>query len=267
MTNHQNNHQRPVRAMAGDRPNNALIVAERSFLLLASAPSPLSIDGRAVGHGLPPRPVDLQELQLRLLEQGASDELKDAAWRELLNQARTGDPAWIVGCIGVAMPGLKGTAARVIRSSPSQLVDDIISELLTEFVAQLTRIDTKRPHIAARLMLWARKGALRARGREDRALPCDPTQLPELPDRAPAFSVDPAVLLLDTARQRIISREAAELIIATRLDGSSVQELALTKRIAANKLYKQRRIAESRIAAAIQDGRISSISAAPASGM
>ena len=98
-----------------------------------------------------------------MLKTSASDELKDAAWRELIAKARTGDPVWVVGCVGVAMPGLKNTAARVIRSSPSRLIDDIVSELLTEFVAQLPRIDAERSHIAARLLLWAHKGALRAR--------------------------------------------------------------------------------------------------------
>ena len=264
MTNHQNNDQRPASAAVGGRSSNALSVAERSFLLLTTGPSPLAIDGRTIGNGLPARPVDLRELRTLLLERAASDDLKDAAWRELLRRARTGDPAWIVGCVGVAMPGLKSTAGRVIRSSPSRLIDDIISELLTEFVAQLARIDTERPHIAARLMLWARKGALRARGRETRHVPCDPC---ELPDRAPASDIDPVTLLLDAARQQIITSTAAELIISTRLDGMSVQDLAQDWDMPASRLYKQRHAAENRVATAIRDGRISAMSVAPASGI
>ncbi|MFA1550748.1 hypothetical protein [Actinomadura chokoriensis] len=264
MSNHQINDQRPHRATGGEYGDNALSVAERSFRLLTTGPNPLALDGRTVGHGLPARAIDLSELRTLLLETSASDELKDAAWRELVRRSRSGDPAWVVGCVGVAMPGLKSTAARVIRYSPSRLVDDIVSELLTEFVAQLARIDIERPHIAARLMLWARKGALRARGRDARHVPCDPS---ELPDHPPVSDVDPVVLLLEAARQGIITSAAAELINATRLDGLSVQRLAKDKGEPASRLYKQRQVAEVRLVDAIRDGRISVMSAAHAMGM
>lgn len=145
---------------------------------------------------------------------------------------------------------------------PSRLTDDIVSELLTEFIAQLARIDIERPHIAARLMLWARKGALRARGRETRDVPCDPSQLP---DQASYSDVDPIELLLDAARQEIITPSAAEAIIATRLDGQSVRGLAESRGMPASRLYKQRQTAELRLVAAIREGRISAMSVAPPS--
>ncbi len=117
MCNHQIDDQRPSQT-AGERPGNALTVAERSFQMLTTGPGPLAVNGSAIGHGLPARTVDLRELRSLLLEKSASDDLKDAAWRELVHRARSGDPAWVVGCVGMAMPGLKSTAARVIRSSP-----------------------------------------------------------------------------------------------------------------------------------------------------
>ncbi|TYB43865.1 hypothetical protein [Actinomadura chibensis] len=261
MSNHQISEQRTSHTTAGDRSGNALTVAERSFELLTTGPNPLSIDGRAVGCGLPARAVDLAELRALLLGQGSSNHLKDAAWCELVQRARTGDSAWVVGCVGVAMPGLKNTAARVLRSSPTRLADDIVSELLTEFVAQLARVDVERPHIAARLMLWARKGALRARGRGLRDMPCDPF---ELPTGASGPDIDAVVLLLDAARQGIISPAGVELISSTRLDGVSVQDLAREWGVPASRLYKQRKAAEMRIVTAIREGHISTaLTAAP----
>ncbi|TMR29264.1 RNA polymerase sigma factor [Actinomadura geliboluensis] len=259
MNHHLANDQRPANTGAF-RSRNALTVAEDSFRLLTTGPSPLTVDGRVIGHGLPSRPVDLSALRDLLLERSASSDLKDQVWCELIRRARTGEPSWVVGCVGMAMPGLKSIAARIIRSSPSHLADDIVSELLTEFVAQVARIDTSRPHVAARLMFWARKGALRARGREARYLPCDPR---ELPDRAVAAGVDPVLLLLDAARQGVLSPAAAELIIATRLDGTSVQEYARVQGVPAKRLYKQRHAAEARLVAAVQDGRVSADSAVP----
>ncbi|MFV2178741.1 hypothetical protein ACFHW2_40375 [Actinomadura sp. LOL_016] len=238
------------------RSSNALAVAERSFQLLTADPKPLGLDGRTIGHGMPDRLVSLAELRTLLLERSASDGLKDAAWRELVQGARSGDPAWVIGCVGVAMPGLKNTAARALRTSPGRLAEDIISELLTEFVAQLAWIDIDRPHIAARLVLWARKGALRARGREARLVPCAPSEMPERP-AAMTSEDDPVYLLLDAVRQGVVTPDAAELVIATRLDGLSVQEIARRRQLPASRLYKQRRAAEVRIVAAIKDGRIS----------
>ncbi|WP_131740468.1 hypothetical protein [Actinomadura roseirufa] len=264
MTNTHNLHQ-----LLNDAADNALTVAERSFQLLITGPQPLAIDGHAVGHGLPHRPVDLGELRTLLLKRSASDELKDAAWRQLVQHARSGDPAWTIGCVGMAMPGLKNTAARVLRTSPAQLADDIVSELLTEFVAQLTRIDLTRRHIAARLMLWARKGAQRARGRELRHMPCDPHELPDhgVPANSAPVTIDPIALVLEAARQEIVSPSAAELIIATRLDGTAMQDPARDRGVPVKRLYKQRQVAEARVVAAIKDGRISAMSVRPAGGI
>ena len=236
---------------AGDRAGNALDVAERTFELLVSGPCPLAVDGGRVGQGLPARPVDLGELRGRLLDRGASDALKDAVWAELVRLARTGDPAWVVGCVGMALPGLKGIAGRVIRTSPARLADDIVSELLTEFVAQLQRIDTGRPHIVERLLLWARKGALRARGRESWSVPCDPEELP-----VRSSGGDPVGLVVEAVRQGVIGAEAAALIIATRLDGVSVQDFARERGVPADRLYKRRRVAEARLVAAVRDGQV-----------
>ncbi|MER7544758.1 hypothetical protein ABTW95_17300 [Spirillospora sp. NPDC127506] len=259
MSHRRANDQRPASTVAF-RSRNALTVAEDSFRLLTRGPGPLTVDGRVIGQGLPQQPIDLNTLRDLLLERSASSDLKDQVWCELIRRARTGEPSWVVGCVGMAMPGLKSIAARIIRSSPSHLADDIVSELLTEFVAQVARIDTSRPHIAARLMFWARKGALRARGRETRHVPCDPR---ELAHRAAAANSDPVMLLLDAARQGVISPANAELIIATRLDGTSVQEYAQVQGVPAKRLYKQRHAAETLLVAAVQDGRISADSAVP----
>ncbi|GAA1834768.1 hypothetical protein [Actinomadura chokoriensis] len=260
MTNRKNHDQLLTGTAAEMGTGRALNVAERSFQLLMAGPRPLAVDGSAIGHGLPARSVDLGELQTLLLSPAASDELKDVVWRVLVVRARQGDPAWVVGCVGVAMPGLKNTAAQVIRMSPHGLIDDIVSELLTEFVAQLARIDLDGRHIAARLMQWARKGAFRARCRAVRELPTDPHELGE---HRSSPDVDLADLVRDAANQRVITREDADLIIATRLQGRSVQDLAQARDIEAWRLYTGRQAAEAELAAAIRDCRVSVESISP----
>jgi hypothetical protein len=234
---------------------NALSAAERAFEQLTTGPTPLTLDGLVIGHGLPAQPVNLPELRDLLLQRSTSDDLKDAVWKELVRQARTGDPAWVLGCVGVALPGLKNTAARALRSAPADYADDVVSELLAEFIAQLARVDLNRRNIAARLIFWARKGALRACARDTRQVLCAPAQIPERPTGG---ETDAPCLLLDAVRQGIISPAAAELITATRLDGSSLQEIARQRGVHPDRAYKQRRTAEARLADAIREGRLSS---------
>ncbi|MFV2179750.1 RNA polymerase sigma factor [Actinomadura sp. LOL_016] len=232
----------------------ALTVAERSFQLLTTGPDPLAIDGRTITGGhLPQRRIDLHELQTLLLDAGIGGAVKDAVWAQLVRHARSGDPAWVIGCVGVAMPGLKNAAARVVRTTPSRHADDIVSELLTEFVAQLPRIDTDRPRIAARLIFWARKGAMRARSRELHPTARDPRELP-----APPASHEPAPveLLLQAAQKGITTAADAELIIATRLDGLTLQHVARQQGVTTKTLYNRRHRAEARLLAAIRDGEL-----------
>ncbi|GLZ15888.1 hypothetical protein Acsp04_61230 [Actinomadura sp. NBRC 104425] len=234
---------------------NALKTADTAFKLLTTGPRPLALDGRDLGHGLPAREIDLAELRDRLLSKSATDALKDAVWAELVTRARSGDPAWVIGCVGVAMPGLKAVAGRAVQTSPVHCIDDIVSEMLTEFVAQLAHIDIQRPNIAPRLLFWARKGALRVRARERRHLACDPLQMPagpNIPEKA-----GPETVLKEAVNQDIISPASASLIAATRLNGRSVKDVALEQGIPAHHLYRQRKAAEKALLNAIRTGQLS----------
>lgn len=234
---------------------NALKAADTTFRLLTTGPHPLAVDGRELGHGLPAREIDLTELREMLLSKSATDALKDAVWAELVTRARSGDPAWTIGCVGVAMPGLKAVAGRAIQASPVRYIDDIVSEMLAEFVAQLARIDIQRPNIAPRLLFWARKGALRVRARERRHLPCDPMQMPTGP--IVTEEAGPETVLKEAVGQKIISPASASLIAATRLGGRSVRDIALEQGIPAHQLYRQRKAAEKSLVNAIRTGQLS----------
>ncbi|RBQ20571.1 hypothetical protein DP939_05610 [Spongiactinospora rosea] len=231
---------------------NALSAAERAFRLLITGPSPLSVDGHAIGHGAPQRRIDLGELKALLLSPQAGDAFKDAAWAHLVWQARSDGPAWVIGCVGVAMPGLKNLAGRTIHGCPAHAADDIVSEMVTEFVAQLGRIDLDRPNILPRLLMWARKGALRARARELAAVEvCD--QIPQ----PTATLAEPFLVLAEAVRCRVISCDEAKLINATRLEGQTLRAYAERSGIPADRLYKRRRAAETRLARAIEEGQVS----------
>lgn len=231
---------------------NALSAADRAFQLLIAGPSPLSVDGGLIGGSVPQRPIDLGELKALLLGPQADDELKDAVWAHLVRRSRCDGPAWVIGCVGVAMPGLKNLASRSSQGCPAHVVDDIVSEMVTNFVAQLRRIDLDRPNILPRLLMWARKGALQVRARELASVElCG-----EMPEEA-AMTAEPFLVLAKAVRCRVITSDEAKLINATRLEGQALRAYAARSGVPADRLYKRRRVAESRLARAIEEGQVS----------
>ncbi|NRQ30658.1 sigma-70 family RNA polymerase sigma factor [Nonomuraea sp. NN258] len=231
---------------------NALSAADRAFRLLVVGPSPLSVDGRFIGHGVPQRAIALDELKEMLLAPQAGDELKDDVWAHLIRRSRCDGPAWVIACVGMAMPGLKNLAARTSQGCPAHVVDDIVSEMVTNFVEQLRRIDLDRPNILPRLLMWARKGALRVRARELASIEV----CAETPEQV-SVAAEPFMVLAEAVRCRIISPDEAKLINATRLEGQPLRAYAARLGLPADRLYKRRRAAEARLARAIEEGQVS----------
>ncbi|GAA1738483.1 hypothetical protein [Nonomuraea bangladeshensis] len=242
--------------------DNALSAADRTFRLLVTGPDPLSVDGRSLGHNLPQRLIGLDECKELLLKPHASDELKDAVWAHLVRRSRCAGPAWMIGCVGVAMPGLKNLAARTTQGCPAHVVDDIVSEMVTYFVAQLRRIDLDRPNILPRLLLWAKKGALRVRARELASVEI----CADLPEPV-ALDTEPFMVLAEAVRCRVITSDEAKLINATRLEGQALRAYAGRLGVPADRLYKRRRAAEARLARAIEEGQVSVSCDGPASNL
>lgn len=123
---------------------HALDAAERSFTALVQGPAPLTVDGTALGHGLPARPIDLLELRAILLHPATSCDARDHVWRDLVTRARRHGADWIIGCVGVALPGLKA----VVRDRLVYLDSDsevgtarVAGDLVTAFFHALLRAD------------------------------------------------------------------------------------------------------------------------------
>ncbi|MEO3807186.1 hypothetical protein [Nonomuraea sp. B1E8] len=241
---------------------NALNAADRAFQLLIIGPNPLSIDGRSIGRGAPQRPIDLGEVKALVLSPKADDDLKDTVWAHLVRRSRCDGPAWVIGCVGVAMPGLKNLATRCTQSCSAHVAEDIVSEMVTYFVAQLRRIDLDRPNILPRLLLWAKKGALQVRAQELASIEVC-TDLPE----PVALDSEPFMVLAEAVRCHVITPDEAKLINATRLEGQALRAYAQRLGVPADRLYKRRRTAEVRLARAIEEGQVSVSGDGPASNL
>ena len=80
---------------------------EYRFRLSGLGPRPLSVDGARIGQGLPTRLIPLPELASVLMHPSCGYAARDAVWRLLVANARSGDERWVVGAVGVALPGLR----------------------------------------------------------------------------------------------------------------------------------------------------------------
>ncbi len=252
------NRMRTVAPRFGDGDIGGLVAGktlldaiEIRFRLAGAGPSPLSVDGRRLGHGLPRRRIPLPELASILMHPSTSYPASDQAWRLLVTQARTGQAKWVVGAVGVALPGLRHAAHRLSRT----FTGDAQAEVLTGFLTALPTIELDPPRVAQRLCsaaFTAARTALRASepARVDVAYGAPGSALPPAPFGHPDFVLARAVA------QGVITAAEADLIGTTYLEDVSVAEYAQRTGQTRAAVYKARDRARERLVAAIAAGSL-----------
>jgi hypothetical protein len=267
---------------AGTR-NGGGLVAGRSLLdsieirfrLAAEGPSPLAVDGRQLGHGLPRRRIPLPELTAILMHPSTSYAASDAAWRLLIARARGrandeqqpaeqhkrrsgsllrphAEPTWVVGAVGVAMPGLRRAASRLSRT----FTGDVQAEVLIGFLDALVSVDPRPARVVQRLCTMAgsrARKALRANepARVHVAYGAPGSALPPAPFGHPDFVLARAVA------RGVITAAEADLIGVVYLEHVTVAEYADRTGQTRAAVYKARERARDRLVAAIQAGALS----------
>jgi hypothetical protein len=234
----------------GPSPMDAV---ETAFGLLGCDPAPLSVDGARIGHGLPARPVPLPELRKYLLNPATPFAARDAAWRVLVGRTRRDGPAWVVAATGIALPGLRRLSRELaIRSGADSR--DLDAEILAGFVGALRTVDVRRGRIASRLCFAAYNAGRRLARREAAAaglrVPLAESMIPPRPSGHPDFVLARAV------RLGVITADEAGLIGRSRLEDVPVAELAAERGISVPAAGMRRHRAETRLAAALADGRL-----------
>jgi hypothetical protein len=224
----------------------ALTQADEHFALLVCQPAPLSFDARPV-PGLPDRMLPLDELRDLLLA-GVSVETSDAVWRQLAHHARQWGPAWVVGAVGVAIPGLTRMAARLSHGVP-ELAEDIDSELLAGFLHALRTDPLDPPRIWLRLCWAAWRSGLTARRSDTTAeLPADLPTGGSAPRRPYGH---PDLVLGRAVAAGILTQRQADLIGATRLGDVLVEQIAAEQGLSASVIRMRRKRAERTLVKAL----------------
>jgi hypothetical protein len=226
---------------------SAIAAADEAFTVLAVRPAPLAFDARGIA-GLPDRHLDLLELRALLTGRSVPTPSSDAVWRRLAAQARAWGPAWVVAAVGMAVPGLSRVSTRLASGCP-QLAEDVDSEVVAGFLAELRTTDLDQPRVWLRL-LWAawRSGQRVRRTHEAVELPEDVRVEASTP-RVPYGHPD--LLLGRAVAAGIITAYEAALIGDTRLGGVLVEQLADQQGMSAPVLRMRRHRAERRLVSAL----------------
>jgi hypothetical protein len=225
---------------------------EYRFRLSGQGPKPLSVNGRGIGLGLPRRAIPLPELSAILMHPSCSAEAKDAVWRRLACQARTGTEAWVVGAVGVAVPGLRKAAYRLWLLSAG----DVEATLVSHFYQALLTVDLTAPDVLTRMLNLA---FAKTRSELDKREPGPAGEVQFVPGSrppAPLFN-HPDFVLARAVRLGVLSVVEAETIGATYLEKVSVAEYAERVGRTYWQVYRERGPAVRRLVAAIEAGVLS----------
>lgn len=237
----------------GAQPGAALLDAiEYRFRLVAEGPQPQAVDGRQLGHGLPQRRIALPELSAILMHPSCGAAAQDAAWRYLVDQARTGAERWVVGAVGVALPGLRHRAYLLSKLSSG----DLHAALIEAFLKALNTVNVDRPNLVNALLNAAFSGARAALREQEPAASGEANFAPgsALP---PAPYGHPDLVLARAVRLRVLTAAEADLIGGTYLEDVSVTDYAERTGLPRWGVYKRRTAAVERLVAAIRSGALS----------
>ncbi len=230
--------------------------ADTAFRLLCAGPQPLALHASKVAAGLPDRPVPLDELRVLLLHPSTSARARNAVWAELVRRARDGDPAWVIGLTGIAMPGLRravGSLAAAWRSDP----DDLQAEVLTGFLVAVRALDPgdlDRVPLASRLCWAASRAGQEHDDYADAGWAGRRRDLAEWRDGPDLPWGHPDLVLAAAVRHGILTRDQAALIGRNRLEGVPLSQIAAETGISHSALCNRRKKAEKAITDAIANG-------------
>lgn len=222
---------------------SAMDAAESAFQLLCTGPDPLALDCARIGHGLPRRQVPLVELRDVLLARVTPKTAREAVWRQLVIAAQTDGAAWVLGAVGVALPGLRKAAGTLMKDYTGD-PDDIDSEMVAGFTARLKTIDPDAGSLASRLVREARCAGAAVRAAEwDYATRTRP-QWESLEPRQPDQGHEDLVLA-EAVREGVLTADEASLILSTRLEDMRLHEAADELGESYFRVFRARKRAES----------------------
>lgn len=234
--------------------------ADSAFHALTTGPHPLALNPARLAAGLPDRMMPLSELRALLLHPATSSAARNKVWAELVRRARGGDPAWVIGLCGIAMPGLRRAAASLPAPGHRDL-EDLQAEVLAGFLTALRRLDLDdldSVPLASRLC-WAAWRAGQKLAHASAAWASRRRDTADFPGGPVPPWGHPDFVLAAAVRAGVLTAAEAELIGRNRLEGTPLAAIAAESGISHSALCHRRRRAEARLIQAIRLGELSAL--------
>jgi predicted DNA-binding protein (UPF0251 family) len=222
-----------------------LRMAERTFDLLVRGPGGLAVDGAALGHGLPETTMCLHALRRLLRAAGTSETARDAAWRHVIDRARSEPQPWQLAALGLTTPGL-GKIMRRLRTNDA----DVASVAVLAFLAAVNGIDLDEGRVYWRLYNRAHSAARTAAAAVEPARSGELDLLGASAPPAPLFG-HPDFVLGELVHSGVITVDEAELIAVTRLENLDMRDYARQMGLTYRAVRTRRMRAEQRLVAAL----------------
>lgn len=205
---------------------------------------PLSTQAAAA---LPESPVTWGRLAALLTDTSVSFEVMDVnlVWRWLIERARCEGEDAVLECVGLAVPMLAATAARIAHRVGGDRAD-AEAAVLAAFVDALTRMSLTKTHLWCALRWAAYRGGRRWEKQEARASIQVPPQ--DLATRPQPPEGDLDALLALAVAEGVIEMDRALLIAETRLTGYPLIAMAAQRGVPSKRLNYQRKRAEEKLA-------------------
>ncbi|MEZ0107938.1 DNA-directed RNA polymerase specialized sigma24 family protein [Catenulispora sp. EB89] len=220
----------------------ALAAASREFDSLVALP--VLLDGRLFGED---RDLRLDEVKELLLVRATSPAVRDLIWREIVNNACSGDGIWTTVALGMAVPGLANLARQFARDYVDTSYDDLCAEVVTAFLEALRTVDVDRPAILTRVY-WSTYRAVR-RSAYTEVLAARTAAAAATEARIVPEGGHPDLVLIRLVAENVITEAEASLISAVRLDRRSLGDVSELLGISTNAVLLRLRKAEMRVAA------------------
>ncbi|ARF78078.1 sigma-70 family RNA polymerase sigma factor [Kitasatospora aureofaciens] len=245
-----------------DRPVEPLQLVELEMQRLVERPVPLALYVGDLGEGLPDSWLDMAALRTLLLHPSVGFQARGAVWVRLLHLTRAGGQAgedWRAATCAMALPGLWRIAGRMRREVP-ELAVEVQQVMLAGFWEALTSLRERAhamtaPGTIPASLCWAADRAARTFRNQETGHIRRTAELGEQETQQAAAPNPEAVLELAIG-QGVLSRDTAELIARTRLEGMPVRVLAEQRGCTPESLGMKRRRAEVKLAEAIRSGRL-----------
>ncbi|GAA1748537.1 hypothetical protein [Streptomonospora arabica] len=215
--------------MSNSVSSTPFYVLRRSFETLAHTPGGPLLDLSDIAEA-PAAALGPGALAAWLPRAGA--DATDEVWRCLITRARSGESVWSVVAAGLALPGLYGARRRLCGGLADE-VADLEAEMLSGLLAQMQSMDLGPGAVCGRLVYAARKAGQRYRYAREQARHHQLPREVARPDAVvSAGARGPVTVLAEAIARGILTRQEAELLARTHLEGRRLaavaQELGLS---------------------------------------